>query len=342
MYENINIKSIAIDITTFCNLNCLHCFNRKDAALGHMSYDSIIEIIDKFSMYGVSEILISGGEPLIHPDIDRIISIPIFYPNISFTIITNCILLTDEFVLKIESIENLFVQFSIDGSRLEVYEKQRGIGSFNDFFNGFLRLTQSSIKCKPSVIVVSKMNYRDVENIYKLLIDHGLLPSFQFVINVGNAKDNWEHLNLNLAQKMYVINMIKKMNLQYGKEIPIPRPASSCEFSDFRERQTLLVRTDGAIVACQALINYPIGNILHDDLPDILRGSVMMRFYEIGNRRYITLDTDTLCVNCGIKENCWYGCLGMALNNNNKYGFDGECAFRKAEASLRMLINSKC
>jgi len=337
MYENINVETVAIDVITSCNLNCIHCYNRKDDDIGNMCYESILMIVDKFSIYGVSEIIISGGEPLMHPDIDSIMRMPLSYPKINFTIATNCMLFSENLSVCAEQIDNLTIQISMDGSSAEIYEKQRGIGSYDAFTKGFLLLAQSSIRRKSAKIAVSRINYRDVENVYRLLVEHGICPSFQFVDNVGNAKDNWECLSLSLAQKMHVINTIKKMNTQYDKEIPIPVPAPSCVFSEFQERKTFLVGADGSVTVCQWLCDYPIGNILHESLPDILRNEKMMYLYEMGSKRYDALKMSSTCVSCGIRWNCPLGCLGMALSNGDEYGYDGECAFRKAETAFKFL-----
>jgi len=341
MYENISIETVVITVTTSCNLSCAHCFNRKNDDIGHMDYDSIAKIINKFSLYGASEIVISGGEPLLHPDIDKIVLIPLLYPKIKFIIATNGMLLTDDLIAQMEKVDNLSIQISMDGSNIEIYEKQRGTGSYSEFYRGFLLLAQSSVRCITSKIAVTKINYRDVENIYKLSVDNGILPSFQFVSSAGNAKDNWNYLGLNVAQKIYVIDTIKKMNIQYCKDVPIPMPGSGCEFSEYQERKAFVIRADGSVIACLWLYDHPIGNILHDSLPAILKGDAMMRLYEMGHKRYEKRNMSSLCINCVIRSYCRLGCLGIDLIDGDESVHD-DCALRKADVALGLLSQSKC
>jgi len=335
MYENVKVDNIVIDITTACNLNCMHCYNRKVDDSRHMNYESLVKIIEELSKYGVTEITISGGEPLLHTEIEKIVHIPMSYPNINFVVATNGMLLTDDLIAQMEKVDNLIVQISIDGSDMKTYEKQRGVGSFNDFYRGFLLLAQSSVKRKASIIVVTKVNCRDVENMYVLSVEHDILPTFKFADYMGNAKNNWKSLTLNLAQKMHVINIIKKMNIQYDKKVHVPIPGSACEFSVYAERTNFLIQVDGTVVACQWLLDYPLGNILGENLPDILKSDVMMHLYEIGSKRREALNVSSSCMDCSVRNHCYLGCLGVALINGNEIGLDDDCAFRKAEVALR-------
>jgi MoaA/NifB/PqqE/SkfB family radical SAM enzyme len=108
-------------ITSKCNANCKHCFywHRINATDNELT----LEEIDKISksMPSFSKLLISGGEPFLRRDIDKICEI--FYSNNmvrQITIPTNGIL-TETIHLKIRSIldfcknAHVQIQISIDG-----------------------------------------------------------------------------------------------------------------------------------------------------------------------------------------------------------------------------------
>jgi len=84
------IQSGGLEITERCNLNCLHCYKGDIKSPLEMKYEHISYFIDQFIKYGANEIVITGGEPLCHPDINKIIQdIAIKYSNIGFVITTN-------------------------------------------------------------------------------------------------------------------------------------------------------------------------------------------------------------------------------------------------------------
>src|SRR5271154_1888296 len=57
----------------FCNLSCAYC-NEYDKVSEPVPVDEMLRRIDHLARLGTSIITISGGEPLTHPDLDRIIA----------------------------------------------------------------------------------------------------------------------------------------------------------------------------------------------------------------------------------------------------------------------------
>lgn len=59
-----------IEITTKCNLRCLHCYNESDAHCDTvMSYDEYKRVIDGLKELGVSKVQLIGGEPFAHKNL---------------------------------------------------------------------------------------------------------------------------------------------------------------------------------------------------------------------------------------------------------------------------------
>lgn len=75
-----------------------------------MTLDDINRIIKKCEKYGVKKVALSGGEPLIHPEIKEIIQNCAIYPNIQFLITTNGLILNKEFIYLMHSMPNIEVQ----------------------------------------------------------------------------------------------------------------------------------------------------------------------------------------------------------------------------------------
>jgi MoaA/NifB/PqqE/SkfB family radical SAM enzyme len=58
-------------VTTKCNLSCPKCFYRKETE-GEISFEVIVQLFEEWRGRVVS-VAIGGGEPLLHPDISRIV-----------------------------------------------------------------------------------------------------------------------------------------------------------------------------------------------------------------------------------------------------------------------------
>lgn len=95
-----------------CNLSCTYC-NEYDDSSKPVALETVHERIDKLASLGTTVVTISGGEPLLHPDLDQIIA-RIRRNGMIAGMITNGYLLTAERIerLNVAGLDHL--QISID------------------------------------------------------------------------------------------------------------------------------------------------------------------------------------------------------------------------------------
>ena len=95
-----------------CNLSCAYC-NEYDDYSKPVPLDAMYERLDRLAALGTSIITISGGEPLLHPDLDLIISRARRHGMIA-GMITNGYLLTAERIQRLNRAGLDHLQISID------------------------------------------------------------------------------------------------------------------------------------------------------------------------------------------------------------------------------------
>jgi MoaA/NifB/PqqE/SkfB family radical SAM enzyme len=95
-----------------CNLACEYC-NEYDDFSKPVPTESMFQRVDKLGEFGTSVITISGGEPLLHPELDEIIN-RIRKNGIIAGLITNGYLLTAERIEKLNRAGLEWLQISID------------------------------------------------------------------------------------------------------------------------------------------------------------------------------------------------------------------------------------
>jgi MoaA/NifB/PqqE/SkfB family radical SAM enzyme len=95
-----------------CNLSCTYC-NEYDNFSDPVPTDVIVRRVDKLASLGTLAITISGGEPLLHPDLERIIT-RMRQHGILTGLITNGYLLTRERILTLNEAGLEYLQISID------------------------------------------------------------------------------------------------------------------------------------------------------------------------------------------------------------------------------------
>ena len=65
-----NIDYAWIEITTKCNLKCIHCYNEASSICAReMSLENYIEIIDVLVNYGIKKVQLIGGEPFFNSEL---------------------------------------------------------------------------------------------------------------------------------------------------------------------------------------------------------------------------------------------------------------------------------
>jgi MoaA/NifB/PqqE/SkfB family radical SAM enzyme len=95
-----------------CNLSCAYC-NEYDSYSAPVATGDLLRRVDRLAHLGTGIITLSGGEPLLHPDIDEIIR-HIRYRGPIATVITNGYLLTRERIRRLNRAGLDHLQISID------------------------------------------------------------------------------------------------------------------------------------------------------------------------------------------------------------------------------------
>jgi MoaA/NifB/PqqE/SkfB family radical SAM enzyme len=95
-----------------CNLACTYC-NEFDAVSAPVPRDEMLQRIDRLAALGTTIITLSGGEPMLHPDLDDIIRRIRSHGAIA-TLITNGYLLTAERIQRLNRAGLDYLQISVD------------------------------------------------------------------------------------------------------------------------------------------------------------------------------------------------------------------------------------
>src|SRR5512140_2090634 len=130
-----------------CNLACQHCYSISadvDFA-GELATPEIFATMDDLRAFGVPVLILSGGEPLLHPDIDAIAARAKamgFYVGLS----TNGTLIDDERLPAIASVGFDYVGISLDGTAATHDRFRRKQGAFDASLGGVRRCRDAGLK----------------------------------------------------------------------------------------------------------------------------------------------------------------------------------------------------
>lgn len=158
---------VMLQITTRCNMRCKHCFLSATGAGEDMSYALIkSHVINKLTASKVKKVTLTGGEPLLNPDILEIIA-AFNEAGIQSCICTNASLITEEKLTQLKDLNvhfnvsldgisadshGLFREISASSSCSEVLENIQMIGHYN-MLNGILTTPNSLTKSEEYIAI---------------------------------------------------------------------------------------------------------------------------------------------------------------------------------------------
>jgi MoaA/NifB/PqqE/SkfB family radical SAM enzyme len=146
-----------------CNLACEYC-NEYDDFSKPVPTDSMFKRVDKLGDLGTSVITISGGEPLLHPQLDEIIH-RIRKNGIIAGLITNGYLLTAERIEKLNRAGLEWLQISIDNvtpdeiskKSLKVLDKKlQLLAEYADFHVNINSVVGSGVRNPQDALTIGK------------------------------------------------------------------------------------------------------------------------------------------------------------------------------------------
>ena len=326
-----NIKTAYFEITNQCNLNCITCYNRSGANKERLeiSPEKLRTGIEILSVYGLSRVLISGGEPTLHSDFDMILELVGEYPYLSFGIVTNGTVYNQKLIDMLNTRKNFTLQISLDGSDEQQNAKTRGSDNFNRTIE-FARQIRSEYNKPLLKMVISQNNINNIESFYRLAVSLNFTPEFAFANRYGNACDNWKDICVSSQQKVKIIGQIDLLNKELGVNAFLPLCTMGCPYAEDMKDLSLCIKTDGTIQPCSTLYDseYKLGNIFDFDESCFNRRIIYISELA-ANRRGI----DYGCGKCIMRNNnCGKGCMAIALLiNGDILADDGGCDFRKKQ-----------
>jgi MoaA/NifB/PqqE/SkfB family radical SAM enzyme len=190
--EGIHVPPILIfSITNRCNLKCKGCYHwaLRPTIQSELDTSKMRSIVAEAKDLGISFIMIAGGEPLVRIEILDIIS---DFPEITFLVFTNGLLIDEELAEKLKRIRNFVPVISLEGS-VEETDGRRGKGVYNRIQGAAKILKKNGIFWSVS-LTVTRSNFDQImdEDFIISLVDLGCkLFFFVEYTPVSKGTESW-------------------------------------------------------------------------------------------------------------------------------------------------------
>lgn len=145
-------KKIHLTFTNNCNMRCPHCFvSAGKVPLHELNVSKVLDWVEKIQrVNGVTDVVVSGGEPLVHP---RILELLRGLAQQNVTLFTNGTMINESNYLTISECCKE-VQISFEGITEPVYESIRGKGNFRKVLHAIDLLKSTGVKLTLAITIL--------------------------------------------------------------------------------------------------------------------------------------------------------------------------------------------
>ncbi len=273
--------SVLIGLTDECQCVCTHCgVDRPHAGQLRqlLSLSEIHAILDELSRLGVVNVTFAGGEPILRKEIFEIIraaSRKGFFTSLD----SNGLLLNRENLEKLKKAGLTLVKISLDSSRAETHDKNRGIeGCFEKALAAVKNCASLKIPAIVTTVVTGQViKDRDLENIVRLVKSAGASAlQVEFLAYSGRAR-NPEYAFLNEKMLEYV-NGVCDYRYVYHSSIFSDLSKCSC-----LSRMNCYISAQGEVKICM-FFPHVFGNIRENDFKSIWKGMSVHPLYKLSSK----------------------------------------------------------
>ena len=181
--DGTSLRLVAWEITRNCNLSCILC--RASATMGpyegELDTETGLRLLDQIKEVGDPIVILTGGEPLLRPDIFEIARYGTDL-GLRMVMAPNGTLITEETAAQMAEAGIKRISISLDGATREVHDRFRGVeGAFDGALNGVEMAKKAGIEFQINT-TITKSNLDQITAIQDLAVDLGAVAHHIFLL----------------------------------------------------------------------------------------------------------------------------------------------------------------
>jgi len=211
--------SVVWSLSRRCNLRCMHCYqNASQPSSDELTLEQQLDIVDQMARAGVSMVVLSGGEPLMNPDLGRLIE-RIRACGMAISIDSNGVLIDRATVERLKQSGVTSVELSVDSVDPQSHDRFRGLdGAFGKTLQA-LEICSEAGMFTTVATTATALNYAESGELILLARNHGADRVVFFdLIPAGRGREI-EDLRLSRHQLLDLMALVKRESTRNGIEV---------------------------------------------------------------------------------------------------------------------------
>ena len=189
------LKDLRISVTDRCNFRCTYCMpfdeyewvDKKEI----LTFDEITRLVDLFVQLGVDKIRLTGGEPLLRRDLEKLINKLLSLSGLEDLCLTTNGSLLAEKVSALKSAGLMRINVSLDTLNSEKFARIRRRGDLAKVLEGLFAAKSYGLHpIKINAVIERSVNDDDIIHLVEFSRNNGFTIRFIEYMDVGNS-NNW-------------------------------------------------------------------------------------------------------------------------------------------------------
>lgn len=203
------IHKLRVQLTDACNFRCFYCMPPAAKFLPSsalLSSDELLDICSALVDFGIDEIRVSGGEPTLRRDFEKIIEGLSSLPLLKLGLTTNGLLLAEKLdFLKQTRCQH--INISLDSLRAERFHEITKTKYFQKVYEAVLQARAEGFNVKVNTVVMRWINDDEIMDFVKFSADYDIEVRFLELMKIGCSNQNH---SLNFVPAQEIIKRIEE------------------------------------------------------------------------------------------------------------------------------------
>ncbi len=312
--------SFVFEVTTRCNHDCQHCYNAwknpVDYPLGELPTDATLAMLGKMlEETGASLVSLSGGEPMLRPDIFDIVDF-LVERGITINLITNGGLLSDEAIAGLVPEKISIFELPLLSSEREIHDRMSGSqGAFDKVTAAAAELKLQGQRVV-TVFVATRLNIATLKETVELAVALGVDGIMFNRFNPGGrGRENVEMLQLTPEELQAAMDLAEELSAEYEMPVSCSIAMPPCLF-DVKKYERLSFGFCAAGTERAYYTLDPLGSVRPCNHSTTILGNIretsFRRIAESAAMQDFKTARPEFCSGCKLEDECLGGCKAAA------------------------------
>ena len=256
-----NLRTLALDITARCNMQCPHCYADTFRNVEPVDLHILQNTLDEAYDLGVYHYVLQGGEPIEDPErLEAILSM--IHPDETYiNVVTNGWGMTNEKIQWLKMLKVDKIAFSLDSGIEYEHDNNRKLGSFQRVMTGIDNVLKEGLFASISTVVTHTSLYSPgFHKAYEFAKSKGIRIDVQIAEPVGKWDGNTENL-MTKEDSEYIKELQMSSPVLLNGQRMVNRDIYCGEFDHCPAGTEFMgITVDGQVLPCNFL-QYTLGNI---------------------------------------------------------------------------------